>query len=58
MNLKKLLFDLPKTIFGSKRKIFTFNNLAAIQKGDDMYPPVLTKYWIFFFLRQKYDLNN
>ena len=22
-----------------------------------MYPPVLTKYWIFFFLRKKYDLN-
>ena len=41
--IKCNLFALPRTAFGSKTKIFIFNNFDAKHKGNDIYPPVLIK---------------
>ena len=48
-NLKKILFALPITIFGSNKKILILNIFAAKHNGKDIYPPVEIKISIFFF---------
>ena len=45
------LFDLPITIFGSNNIILIPKILPEIQKGKDIYPPVLIKISILFFFR-------
>ena len=45
-------------MFGSNKNIFNFNNFAAMQKGNDIYPPVLIKEWILFFFKNLKELIN
>ena len=48
---KKNLFALPRTIFGSIKKILILNTFAAKHNGKDIYPPVEIKIEIFSFFK-------